>query len=154
MIAGEIHAAIPAQPDIADLERRLRQSLQATFFSNDRNSSPRRVGQLARELAESFAHYLNGHAPNEAVRDLGERLAHDGIGHQSVLGLIDSLHSIGWDYPRATDAMPPASVRYCNPLLAGYMRGRESALLKEQEQTRTALDRARSHSKPGAEHND
>ena len=144
MIARDIHAVAPGPLDLADLERRLRQSLQATFFDNDRNCSPRRLGLLARELTESFARYLNGEAPDEAVRALGDRLARDGIGHQSVLGLIDSLHRVGWARAQAADSAPPASLGYCGPLLAGYMRGREDALLKEQEQTRLALDRARS----------
>ena len=143
MIPHDVHVAADSV-NLADMEQLLRRSLQVTFFSNDRNSSPRRIGQLARELAESFARYMSGHTlADESVRGLGERLARDGIGHQSLLGLVDALHSIGWTYP-LRDTKAPASVRYCNPLLAGYMRAREECLLKEQEQTRLALDRARS----------
>jgi hypothetical protein len=42
----------------------------------------------------------------------------------------------------------PVSVRYSNPLLAGYMAGREAYLLQEQERTRLALERARAQDTP------
>jgi hypothetical protein len=59
------------------------------------------------------------------------------------LALIDVLHHVCWRSYDSTADGAPVSVQYCNPLLAGYMAGREADLLREQERTRLALERAR-----------
>ena len=125
----------------ADIEPLLRQSLQANVFSNDRNSSPRRVAQLIRELADSFVRYQHDQTVDDAVRAFGQRLASDGIGHVAMLKLIATLHEFIWAHRDGVEA--PLSISYSSALLAGYMEEREAYLLKEQERSRLALERVR-----------
>jgi len=114
----------------------LKQALQATIFTSGLRIAPRRVQQISQEFAAAFRQFLEEqHA--ETAYAYGQRLSQEGIGHGAMLALVDVLHHVCWE------SADPTSVQYGNPLLAGYMAGREAELLREQERTRLALERAR-----------
>lgn len=128
-------------PDM--LAASLRETLQSALFSSRRLITPRRVAQLSREVAESFTHSLSETADSTAVQDFGRRLGEAGLGHTAILALVTRLHVVGWKHSRTlTEDQTPASISYCEALLAGYMEYREHYLLSEQERVRQALDRA------------
>lgn len=115
-------------------------ALRPTLFESGRLVSPRRAGQLAATFAGSFQAYSADEAGDTAARAFGQQLAHEGLGHSGALALVAALH-------QQVDAGPSAdrrrAVAYCGALLAGYMAAREALILREQEQTREALQRAR-----------
>jgi hypothetical protein len=129
--------------DETHLVTELKQALQATIFTSSLRIAPRRVHQIAQEVAAAFRRFLEGQEHADIAYTYGQALADEGISHQAILALIDALHRICWESAHRSTSESPVSVRYGNPLLAGYMAGREASLLREQERTRLALDRAR-----------
>ena len=135
-----------APTTLLDQERlkiELKCALQSTIFSSNLRVSPRRVNQIALEIAATFCQFLaerDNHAPTYLY---GQRLASEGIGHRTMLALIEVLHRASWEQADVGREDLPASVQCSSQLLAGYMAGREAYLLQEQERTRMALDRAR-----------
>jgi hypothetical protein len=126
-----------------DLERSLQQALQATIFTSNLRVSPRRVNQIAREVATAFRQFLAAQDCAAPIFAYGQRLAGEGIGHKAILALVETLHCVAWERADLGSARLPASVPCGSHLLAGYMAGREAYLLQEQERTRIALERAR-----------
>lgn len=119
------------------LARQLQAALRATIFESRLAVTPRRLAQLADEAAADFIGYADGH--NDAMaRALGRRLAGEGLGHRAALALVEALHSAA-----ETQGQRQTTAQYCTQLLWGYMEAREEHLLREQERTRIALERAR-----------
>lgn len=143
MLTADLPTLTPDALDRAALAQRLNAALQATIFSSRLTVTPRRIGQLAAGCADSFQRYLLREEDNEAVSAFGQQLAQDGLGHASLLALIEALQGFVWEQDML-DAARAAS-RYGLSLLAGYMAARESYLLAEQERTRVALGRAQQH---------
>jgi hypothetical protein len=136
----------PAPTAILDQERleiELKRALQSTIFSSNLRVSPRRVNQIALEIAATFRQFLAERDSDAPTFEYGQRLASEGVGHRTMLALIEVLHRASWELADIGGADLPASVQCSSQLLAGYMAGREAYLLQEQERTRMALDRAR-----------
>jgi hypothetical protein len=127
----------------------LKRALQATVFTSNLRVSPRRVQQIALEIAATFRRFLAEPAYAETAYTYGQRLAGEGVGHRAMLALIEVLHRASWAGADLGGEDLPASVQCSSHLLAGYMAGREAYLLQEQERTRLALDRARAQATPG-----
>ena len=144
MITSDNTASRPAgKPDQSRLVTALQQALQATIFHSRLRIAPRRMQQIAQQVATAFHEFVEEQEDVDSAYAFGQRLAHEGIGHHTILALLDVLHHTCWESAHATGAGLPASVRYGKPLLAGYMAGREAYLLQEQERARVALERAR-----------
>lgn len=119
------------------LARQLQASLRATIFESRLAVTPRRLAQLADEVAADFIGYA-ACRDGAMARARGRRLAGEGLGHSAALALVEALHMAA-----ETPEQRQATVAYCTPLLCGYMEAREEQLLREQERTRIALERAR-----------
>jgi hypothetical protein len=132
-----------------DLTAALQRALQATLFTSGLLITPRRVAQVAREIGHGFQAFVT-QGDGASVYEAGQRLASDGLGHASVLAIVEALHESSWRQAAGAQEAQPASVSYCGKLLAGYMSERESSLLREQERTRVALERARAQLRPDA----
>jgi hypothetical protein len=134
----------PARPTGSehDLAATLQQALQATLFASGQLITPRRIAQVARDIGAAFRAFEQQN-DCDAVCEAGRRLATEGLGHGSVLAIVEALHGSSWRQGACPEDHLPASVRYCGKLLEGYMSERESSLLREQERTRLALERAR-----------
>jgi hypothetical protein len=154
MITSDNTASRPAgKPDQTLLVAALQQALQATIFHSRLRIAPRRMHQIAQQVATAFYEFLEQQEDGESAYAFGQRLAHEGIGHHTILALIDVLHHTCWKSAHDAGGSLPASVRYGNPLLAGYMAGREAYLLQEQERARVALERARTQPSNSSTHN-
>lgn len=124
-----------------ELASLIQAALRASLFESRLMVTPRRLAQLAGATAASFGQYCRGQASAEHIRALGGNLAAEGLGHSSVLVLVELLHRQG----DADQRM--GAISFCTPLLCGYMAAREAELLRVQERTRLALERARAHAK-------
>lgn len=140
-----------AQPrsDGTALAPRLLAALRTTMFGSRLLVTPRRLGQIAEEAAGSYQRYLAGEECDDTVEDFGQRLAQDGLGHRSTLALVGALHESAGALAPCEPSVARAAARYSTHLLAGYMEAREAYLLKEQERTRLALERARAQHDEG-----
>jgi hypothetical protein len=125
------------------LEIELKRALQSTIFNSSLRISPRRMNQIAQDIAKMFGRFLEEQASAETTYAYGQHLAGEGVGHRTILALVEVLHCASWGQADSRDASLPVSVRCSSQLLAGYMVGRETYLLQEQERTRLALERAR-----------
>jgi hypothetical protein len=122
----------------------LRQALRATGLSNRLLISPNRLGEIAREEVEGFLRFLET-GDEEETRQRGARRASEGLGERSVLAMTEALRRACWTSNRAKEALDvalEASGRYVNAFLEGYMSGRQEEILREQERTRSAFQRA------------
>ena len=122
-------------------------ALRETTFSNHLLIVPRRLNAIGREEVDIFIAFLEREEDEQAVRAHGRRLAVEGLGHSSVLGMTEALRRTCWDSVFPDDRMLHHLVaicgRYLNALMAGYMAGREESILREQEGTRRAYLRVR-----------
>ena len=123
-------------------------ALRETTFSNHLLIVPRRLNAIGREEVDTFIAFLERAEDDEqAVRAHGRRLAVEGLGHSSVLGMTEALRRTCWDSVFPDDGMLQYLVAICgcylNALMSGYMAGREESILQEQEGTRRAYLRAR-----------
>lgn len=134
---------VPATLDTTVVAQRLLTALRSTLFGSRLTITPRRISQIASEIAADFCHYTSGTGNADATRTFGRRLANDGLGHSAVLALVSALHEVAWQHHQSEATAAPISVSYNGALLAGYMEERETYLLKEQEISRLALERVR-----------
>lgn len=130
----------------AHLVEELTQALQTTLFSCTGRITPRRVKQIAQEMAKAFLQFAQNEDPATA-RAYGRQLAQEGIGHRAALSLSEALRRTCWESANPGFQLLPASGRYVGALLEGYMAEREALLLQEQERTRLALERAQAHNR-------
>jgi hypothetical protein len=131
---------LPSVPEIDPdrLTAELKSALLATMFTSSLRVSPRQVNQFAQDTAASFLNFLA--REDEAVaRTYGQQLAQAGFGHPSILALSEALRRVCWENPNPGITVLPASGRYVNALLLGYMVEREAHILKEQERTHQAF---------------
>jgi hypothetical protein len=129
--------------ELEHLEIELKRALQSTIFNSNLRISPRRMNQIAQDIATMFGQFLEEQASAETTYAYGQHLAGEGMGHRTILALIEVLHRASWGQADSRGADLPVSVRCISQLLAGYLVGRETYLLQEQERTRLALERAR-----------
>jgi hypothetical protein len=116
----------------------LRQALSETAFSNQKFLAPRHLALVSEQETEEFFGYLQSR-DEEMVRTHGQGLARKGLGHRSILAMMEALRHFCRESVNPGEAV---AARYANALLEGYMAGRESNLLQEQERTREAFLRA------------
>jgi hypothetical protein len=122
----------------------LRQALQATGLSNRLLISPGRLEEIAREEVEAFLSFLET-GDEEETRQRGACRASEGLGERSALAMTEALRRACWTSnpgKEALDVALEASGRYVNAFLEGYMSGRQAEILREQERTRHAFQRA------------
>ena len=127
----------------------LRQALRATGLSNRLLISPGRLAEIAQEQVEAFLGFLET-GDEEEIRQRGACRASEGLGEGSVLAMTEALRRACWTSNpgkealdrEALDVALEASGRYVNAFLEGYMSGRQEEILREQERTRSAFQRA------------
>ena len=124
------------------LVAQLKQSLQASIFSGRLRVTPRRVGEVAAEVAASFLQFRD-REQEKTVYSYGEHLAKEGVGHRAVLSLAETLRRVCAEVGNPAAELQLSAGRYTFALLEGYMAGRESYLLQQQDLTHRALERAR-----------
>lgn len=128
--------------EVRVLTPRLLAALRSTMFGSRLTITPRRISQVADELGVAFQGYMIV-ASDDAIEQLGKRLAEDGLGHSAAVKLVSTLLEFSEDIRPVASEIPRHAARFSMVLLAGYMGAREAYLLREQEITRKALERAR-----------
>ena len=122
----------------------LRQALRATGLSNRLLISPGRLAEIAQEQVEAFLGFLET-GDEEEIRQRGACRASEGLGERSVLAMTEALRQACWTSNPGREALGvalEASGRYVNAFLEGYMSGLQAEILREQERTRSAFQRA------------
>ena len=122
----------------------LRQALRATDLSNRLLISPGRLEEIAQGQVEAFLSFLET-GDEEEIRQRGACRASEGLGERSALAMTEALRQACWTSNPGKEALGVAletSGRYVNAFLEGYMSGRQEEILREQERTRSAFQRA------------
>jgi hypothetical protein len=120
------------------LAAELQDALRQTVFSSGLSISPRRLGQIAQMLGDTF---LDSLATDDdvAAASLGQQLAADGLSPRSVVAVTDRLRSVGATSSSSTPGsgitVQAATSRFCAAFLVGYMEGREQAIQQEAERS-------------------
>ncbi len=130
----------PLDLNEASLVAELEQALQTTLFSCSGRITPRRVKQIAQEMAEGFLRFAQQEDP-AAARAYGQQLAQEGLGHRAILALSEAARRVCGDGAKPSERLMPMSGRYVATLLEGYMAEREAFVLQEQQLTVQALQR-------------
>ncbi|HUI69337.1 MAG TPA: response regulator [Spirochaetia bacterium] len=129
----------------ADLEALLVSHLQSAAFDNPYTLHPRRLAELGREIVERLCRFLDSPNRDEAMF-YGQSIAGEGIAEKTVVLLVATLHrfrieqlSVGGE---SALALFDNIDSFVSPFLEGFMKARESQILKDQEQLRRALSTA------------
>lgn len=131
----------PAALTDETLTQALAAALRTTIFHSGLRVSPRRIQEIARNGAETYNNYRTGALDAAAVLAAGQQLAIDGLGHGSLLAMVEAILRSELGLP--TDSEAPTSLAYMTALLSGYMAAREALLIQEQGRTHAALERVR-----------
>lgn len=138
----DIHSpSFPTQSGDDLLVGTFRRALQETQFTNTR-IPPRRMQQIVSAMARAFEAFHDKQEP-ASVQAHGQRLAQDGLSHQSILAAVQVVYNLSYTTDPEHQTALALAHGYTTALLEGYMQEREAQLLREQERTRRALDRAR-----------
>lgn len=128
----------------ADLIARYRKSLQETLFTNRSEVHPRELGAIAEGEADALVGSLSH--PQKGVEH-GAKLCQMGLSEQTILGLNHATRQFilaifeGDLIQLAFDAADG----YQNAVIHGFIQGRETLILAEQERIRGALQVAVGH---------
>ncbi len=123
-------------PDRERLASALADSLYKTIFSGGLRITPRRVQQIARQIAATFSHFA-AEGDEQKVQAQGRTLAADGLGPPSILALSETLCRS----QNGTGSNPDLATRFIVAMLGGYMTEREKRIVREQERIRRAWQR-------------
>ncbi len=125
----------------------LSESLKSNAFANRMLIAPRRLAQIGQEEYDHFFNFLETQ-DNRQVFEHGHRLALEGLGQITVLGVMSALRRECFAAAAAANgaAVPLFELTECytSALLEGYMYGREEELRKEQQRTLNAFLRTQS----------
>ena len=128
-----------------ELVERLTARLRETAFDNRYFLHPRRFSELGAELASLFLALLEGDTAADPGAH-GRRLASEGVGEKTILGLVSAFRKFAREQLGAQALDMAAGLGALDDstdlLVHGYMKGREDLVLKDQEQLRRALSAA------------
>ncbi len=126
-----------------ELVEHLRASLESTLFTNRVTIRPAQLRRMAEEEATAFLSFLQEGDPAPVRRRGGQRME-EGLGESAaldlgtVLRLFCASHLPGDHLPAGLRAVDGYMVAF----LEGYMEAREALILREQEEIRSAFERA------------
>lgn len=132
--------AINREQLVMDLKRDLRQHI----FENSLCISIRRVADTAESFADAFVCYLQD-GDEARVSEFGSRLALEGLGYASLLAQTFTI----WRFcgvaggNGASSLLSAQASTFTRVLIQGYTQSREEHILREQQLTYLAVQRAR-----------
>jgi hypothetical protein len=121
----------------------LKRALQATMFTSTLRISPRHLQRIAQDLGTAVERFVAGQIGASDMQAYGQHLVAEGLGRQSLLALVQVINRTFWESSDSALQQLAITGSLTHPLLDGYIAGREAHLLREQERTRAALERAR-----------
>lgn len=123
------------------LQEEIFQALRATFFSNRPSILPLALRPMAEELVDNYLAFLRGQDEGASARALGRQRAVEGLGDDAIFRMGSVLRRFcherldGDGFQNSLERTDT----YIEALLKGYLQGRETAILQEQEQVRATL---------------
>lgn len=134
----------PAEPitlaehlDIASLTAEIARALRATLFSSRLSVAPRRVNELASQMAQQFFAFYESR-DQAAALEQGKALAREGIGARSALEMTEAVRRTAREKANPLVELPDIAGAFCNALLEGFMDAQAQILLEVQERTHRA----------------
>jgi signal transduction histidine kinase len=126
----------------AELVDLFRQSLRETLFTNRAEMRPSDIRQLANEAAAELSKILR--QAETGGTPIGERLAQSGLSEQSVLGLCTATRQFTITHIENGFLAPSLNLvdANLNQVIRDFIQFRERTILIEQEQIRSALQKA------------
>jgi len=123
----------------------LEKTLKSGAFGNRYILHPRRLKEMGKEEYVHLINYLNNHDVQK-VEKIGQLRASEGLGEQTILSIGTLFRRYigingGFDIPSFESGITVIDM-YINAYCKGYMKARESQILKDQEQLRVALSKA------------
>jgi two-component system, cell cycle sensor histidine kinase and response regulator CckA len=130
----------------ADLVGLLTEALLADVFSNRYTLHPRRLTEIAAEVAGEYFAFLDAPDDGRAMRH-GRSLADDGMGDMPLLSIPPLLYAFARRMTAAAGQemvgrVMEATGAYGRLMVAGFVLQRSEGILAEQEQLRRALSAA------------
>jgi hypothetical protein len=129
----------------ASLTAEIAKALRATLFSSRLSVAPRRVNELAGQMAQQFIAFYDGRDQAAALA-YGSALAREGIGARSALEMTEAVRRVARQQSNPLTELPDVTGAFCNALLEGFMESQAQMLLEVQERTHRAYLAALQHS--------
>jgi hypothetical protein len=123
--------------DIAGLTAEIARALRATLFSSRLSVAPRRVNDLAGQMAQQFFTFHESR-DQAAALEHGKALAREGIGGRSALEMTEAVRRVARQQSNPLIDLPDIAGAFCNALLEGFMDAQAQILLEVQERTHRA----------------
>jgi len=130
--------------DQASLAADIAKALRSTVFSSRLSVAPRRINELAGQMAQQFFAFVE-HREQTAALDYGKGLAREGIGTRSALEMTEAVRRAVRRQFDPLAELPEVAGAFCNALLEGFMDGQAQMLLEVQERTHRAYLAALQH---------
>ena len=131
--------------DAATLAGEIAKALRATLFTSRLSVAPRRVNELASQMAQQFFAFFES-TDQAAALDYGKALAREGLGARSALEMTEAVRRTARQKSNPLVALPEIAGLFCNALLEGFMDEQARMLLEVQERTHRAYLVALQHS--------
>ena len=128
----------------ASLAAAIAKALRSTLFSSRLSVAPRRINELAGQMAQQFLAFIE-HNDQAAALDYGKALAREGIGTPSALEMTEAVRRAVRRQFDPLVELPEVAGAFCNALLEGFMEGQAQMLLEVQERTHRAYLAALQH---------
>jgi hypothetical protein len=130
--------------DEASLTAEIAKALRATLFSSRLSVAPRRVNELAVQMAQQFFAFYDSRDQAAALA-YGSALAREGIGARSALEMTEAVRRVARQQSNPLTELPDVGGVFCNALLEGFMDAQAQILLEVQERTHRAYLAALQH---------
>jgi hypothetical protein len=130
--------------DEASLTAEIAKALRATLFTSRLSVAPRRVNELAGQMAQQFFAFYDGR-DQAAALGYGSALAREGIGARSALEMTEAVRRVARQQSNPLTELPDVTGAFCNALLEGFMDAQAQILLEVQERTHRAYLAALQH---------
>ena len=121
----------------ASLTAEIAKALRATLFSSRLSVSPRRVNELAGQMAQQFSAFYDN-KDRAAAQGYGSALAREGIGARSALEMTEAVRRVARQQSNPLTELPDVTGAFCNALLEGFMESQAQMVLEVQERTHRA----------------
>jgi hypothetical protein len=121
----------------ASLTAEIAKALRATLFSSRLSVAPRRVNELAGQMAQQFFAFFESR-DQAAAQGYGSALAREGIGTRSALEMTEAVRRVARQQSNPLTELPDVAGVFCNALLEGFMDAQAQMLLEVQERTHRA----------------
>ncbi len=123
--------------EMASLAAEIAKALRATLFTSRLNIAPRRVNELAGQMAQQFFSFYDNR-DQAAALGYGKSLAREGLGARSALEMTEAVRRVARVQSNPLTELPDVAGAFCIALLEGFIGEQAQILLEVQERTHRA----------------